>query len=120
MKNFALIGAAGYIAPRHLKAIKAVGGNLAAAYDIADSVGILDQYFPDCNFFTDEFEFYNRLLDDIKVDYMVICSPNFLHEEHCRNALKLGLDIICEKPLVLTLHELDELRELEEITQKNI
>ncbi|MDB5228484.1 MAG: gfo/Idh/MocA family oxidoreductase [Bacteroidota bacterium] len=120
MINFALIGAAGYIAPRHLKAIKSVGGNLLAAYDIADSVGVLDQYFPGCNFFTDEFEFYNRLLDDLHVDYMVICSPNYLHEEHCRNALKLGVDIICEKPLVLTINELEQLQELEHLTQKNI
>lgn len=120
MINFALIGAAGYIAPRHLKAIKSVGGNLLAAYDIADSVGVLDQYFPGCKFFTDEFEFYNRLLDDLHVQYMVICSPNYLHEEHCRNALKLGVDIICEKPLVLTVDELEQLQELEQLTQKNI
>src|SRR3982750_3910565 len=120
MINFALIGAAGYITPRHLKAIKSVGGNLLAAYDIADSVGVLDQYFPQCIFFTDEFEFYNRLLDDLQVQYMVICSPNYLHEEHCRNSLKLGVDIICEKPLVLTVAELEQLQELEELTQKNI
>jgi UDP-N-acetyl-2-amino-2-deoxyglucuronate dehydrogenase len=120
MKNFALIGAAGYIAPRHLKAIKEIGGDLVAAYDISDSVGILDSYFPACHFFTDEFEFYNRLLDDLKADYMVICSPNYLHEEHCRNALKLGMDIICEKPLVLTLAELAELKEMEDLTEKNI
>ncbi len=120
MANFALIGAAGYIAPRHLKAIKDTGGNLLAAYDISDSVGVLDTYFPACNFFTDEFEFYNRLLDDLKVDYIVICSPNYMHAEHCRNALKLGVDIICEKPLVLTLQELEELQELEILTQKKI
>ena len=120
MTNFALIGVAGYIAPRHLKAIKSVGGNLIAAFDISDSVGILDQYFPDCTFFTEEFEFYDRLLNDLKVDYMVICSPNYLHEEHCRSALKLGVDIICEKPLSLTVSELVKLQELEQHTQKNI
>lgn len=120
MNKFALIGAAGYIAPRHMKAIKDTGGELIAAFDIADSVGILDSYFPSCEFFTDEYAFYDFLLDRQKADYIVICSPNHLHAEHCRNALKIGADIICEKPLVLTLAELEELKELEALTGKSI
>lgn len=74
MKTFALIGIAGYIAPRHLKAIKEIGGNLVAAYDISDRVGVLDSYFPDCEFFTDEFSFYDFLLKKCPVDYLVVCS----------------------------------------------
>ena len=93
-KQFALIGAAGYIAPRHLKAIKEVGGNLAAAYDVSDTVGILDSFFPDCEFFTDEFAFYDFLMDKCPVDYLVVCSPNHLHEEHCYAGLKLNADVI--------------------------
>jgi UDP-N-acetyl-2-amino-2-deoxyglucuronate dehydrogenase len=101
-KKFALIGAAGYIAPRHLKAIKEVGGNLVAAYDIADTVGILDAYFPECAFFLEEFAFYDFLLDTCPVDYIVVCSPNHLHEAHCYAGLKLNATVICEKPLALT------------------
>ena len=119
-KKFALIGLAGYIAPRHLKAIKEVGGQLVAALDIADSVGVLDQYFPDCAFFTEEFAFYDFLMDKQPVDYLVVCSPNHLHEEHCYAGLKLNADVICEKPLTLTLHSLDHLLEAEQYTQKHI
>lgn len=118
-KQFALIGVAGYIAPRHLKAIREVGGNLVAALDIADAVGILDRYFPDAEFFTDEFAFYDYLLENT-VDYLVVCSPNFLHEEHCYAGLKLNADVICEKPLALTLDSLRRLQEAEHYTQKNI
>ncbi len=119
-KQFAIIGAAGYIAPRHLKAIKEVGGNLVAALDIADSVGVLDAYFPDCEFFKDEFAFYDFLMDKSPVDFLVVCSPNHLHEEHCYAGLKLNADVICEKPLTLTLESLNNLIEAESYTNKNI
>ena len=119
-KKFALIGAAGYIAPRHLKAIKDVGGELVAALDVSDSAGILDTYFIDCRFFTDEFAFYDYLIDVCPVDYLVVCSPNHLHEEHCRNGLKLNANVICEKPLTLTLESLENLKEAETYTDKRI
>lgn len=119
-KQFALIGAAGYIAPRHLKAIKEVDGNLVAAYDISDTVGILDSYFPDCEFFTDEFAFYDFLIDKCPVDYLVVCSPNYLHEEHCYAGLKLNADVICEKPLALTSESLQNLLDAESYTNKHI
>jgi len=120
MSSFAIIGAAGYIAPRHLKAIKEVGGNLVAALDIADSVGILDAYFPDCEFFKDEFAFYDFLMDKVPTDYLVVCSPNYLHEEHCYAGLKLNADVICEKPLTLSLESLNNLADAETYTEKNI
>ncbi|MEZ5025661.1 MAG: Gfo/Idh/MocA family oxidoreductase [Chitinophagales bacterium] len=120
MANFALIGVAGYIAPRHLNAIKEVGGNLVAALDIADSVGILDAYFPACEFFTDEFAFYDFLMDKTSIDYLVVCSPNHLHEAHCYAGLKLNADVICEKPLGLTLESLQHLADAQAYTNKNI
>lgn len=124
MKNFALIGAAGYIAPRHMQAIKAVGGNLVAALDKHDSVGILDSYFPDCDFFT-EFERFDRHLDKLKrkgtkIDYVSICSPNYLHDSHIRFALRHGADAICEKPLVLNPWNIDALAEIEKETGRRI
>ena len=119
-KNFAIIGTAGYIAPRHLKAIKEIGGNLVAALDIADSVGILDAYFPDCEFFKDEFSFYDFLMEKTSIDYLVVCSPNYLHEEHCYAGLKLNADVICEKPLTLTIESLHNLIEAENYTNKHI
>lgn len=119
-KQFAIIGAAGYIAPRHLKAIKEVGGNLVAALDVADSVGVLDAYFPNCEFFKDEFAFYDFLMDKNHVDFLVVCSPNYLHEEHCYAGLKLNVDVICEKPLTLTLDSLNNLIEAERYTNKHI
>ncbi len=124
MKNFALIGAAGYIAPRHLQAIKATGNNLVAAMDKNDSVGILDSYFPDCDFFT-EFERFDRHLDKlkrkgIKVDYVSICSPNYLHDSHIRFALRHGADAICEKPLVLNPWNIDALAEIEKETGRKV
>lgn len=124
MKNFALIGAAGYIAPRHMQAIKAVGGNLVAALDKHDSVGILDSYFPECDFFT-EFERFDRHLDKlkrkgIKIDYVSICSPNYLHDSHIRFALRHGADAICEKPLVLNPWNIDALEEIEKETGRKI
>ncbi|MCB0487344.1 MAG: Gfo/Idh/MocA family oxidoreductase [Cyclobacteriaceae bacterium] len=124
MKNFALIGTAGYIAPRHMQAIKAVGGNLVAALDKHDSVGILDSYFPDCDFFT-EFERFDRHLDKLKrkgvtIDYVSICSPNYLHDSHIRFALRHGADAICEKPLVLNPWNIDALAEIEKETGRRI
>ncbi len=105
MKKFALTGVGGYIAPRHLKAMKETGNVLAAALDPSDSVGILDSYFPNADFFT-EFERFDRHLEKLRrkgqgVDYVSICSPNYLHDAHVRFALRIGADVICEKPLVL-------------------
>jgi UDP-N-acetyl-2-amino-2-deoxyglucuronate dehydrogenase len=124
MKNFALIGAAGYVAPRHMKAIKETGNNLVAALDKHDNVGILDSYFPNADFFT-EFERFDRHLDKLKrngqnVDYVSICSPNYLHDSHIRFALKHGADAICEKPLVLNPWNVDALEEIEKETGKKI
>jgi len=119
MKNFALTGIAGYVAPRHLKAIKDTGNRLVAAVDPHDSVGILDDYFPGASFFT-EFERFDRHLEmlrrankDNRVHYVSICSPNHLHDAHMRLALRVGADAICEKPLVLNPWNLDQLQELE-------
>ena len=124
MKTFALIGAAGYVAPRHMDAIKHIGGQLVAAVDPHDSVGILDRYFPQCDFFT-EFERFDRHLDKLrragdKVDYLVICSPNYLHDAHCRYGLRNNMDVICEKPLVINDWNMAPLRELEQETGRTI
>jgi UDP-N-acetyl-2-amino-2-deoxyglucuronate dehydrogenase len=121
MKNFALIGTGGYIAPRHLKAIKETGNNLVAAADPNDSVGILDQYFFNTRFFT-EIERFDRHLEKLRrgpqaeenrIDYVSICSPNYLHDAHCRLAMRVGADVICEKPLVINPWNLDPLHEME-------
>ena len=119
MKNFAITGVAGYIAPRHLQAIRDTKNNLLAAVDPHDSVGILDRYFPDVSFFT-EFERFDRHLEKLRrgpvenhINYLTICSPNFLHDAHIRLALRIGADAICEKPLVLNPWNLDALQELE-------
>ena len=122
--RFALIGAAGYIAPRHMKAIKDVGGELVAAVDPHDSVGVIDSYFPECEFFT-EIELFDRHLEKLRrndkgVDYISICSPNYLHDAHCRLALRLGADAICEKPLVLNTRNIDALKEIEDETGRQI
>lgn len=124
MTNYALIGAAGYIAPRHLKAIKETGGDLKVAYDVNDSVGIMDSHFPDAAFFT-EFERFESHVHSAKrngnpVDYVGICSPNYLHQSHMSFALRAGADAICEKPLVLNVSDLDDLASLEKDTGKNI
>jgi len=124
MKNFVLIGAAGYIAPRHMQAIKATGNNLIAAYDPFDSVGIIDSYFPEADFFT-EFERFDRHLEKLKrngvnVDYVSICSPNYLHDAHIRFGLRLGANVICEKPIVLNPWNVDALSELENEYAGNI
>lgn len=120
MKNFALIGAGGYIAPRHMKAIKDTGNNLIAALDKNDSVGILDSYFPDADFFT-EFERFDRHLEKIKrmgkkIDFVSVCSPNYLHDAHIRFGLRIGADVICEKPIVLNPWNIDALEEIEKET----
>ncbi|MCR9190149.1 MAG: Gfo/Idh/MocA family oxidoreductase [Alteromonadaceae bacterium] len=121
-KKFALVGAAGYIAPRHMKAIKDTGNELVAALDKNDSVGIIDSYFPDADFFT-EFERFDRHIDKLRranhghaVDYVSICSPNYLHDSHMRFALRSGADAICEKPLVLNPWNIDALQEIERDT----
>ncbi len=117
MKNFTLIGAAGYIAPRHLEAIKSTGNNLIAALDKHDAVGVLDSYFPDCSFFT-EFERFDRYLEKMKhegnpCDFLSVCSPNYLHDSHIRFGIRSGMDVICEKPLVVTPWQMDWLLETE-------
>lgn len=120
MANFALIGVGGYIAPRHLKAIKETGNKLVAALDVNDSVGILDRFFPDVPFFT-EFERFDRYAEKLRrqnganrIDYVSVCSPNYLHDAHIRFALRIGAHAICEKPLVLSPWNLDALQELEQ------
>ncbi|PQJ77754.1 Gfo/Idh/MocA family protein [Polaribacter porphyrae] len=118
MKNFALIGASGYIAPRHLKAIKDTKNNLLAALDTFDSVGVMDSYFPEADFFV-ETERFDRHLEKLKydkgigLDYISICTPNYLHDAHIRMALRRGADAICEKPLVLNPWNLDALQRME-------
>jgi UDP-N-acetyl-2-amino-2-deoxyglucuronate dehydrogenase len=117
-RTFALIGAAGYIAPRHMKAIKETGNRLVAAFDPNDSVGIIDSYFPEAPFFT-EFERFDRHLDKErrkgeKVDFVSICSPNYLHDAHIRFALRHGAHAICEKPIVLNPWNVDALSEIEQ------
>tara|TARA_B100000963_G_scaffold121937_1_gene106331 strand:+ start:10918 stop:11889 length:972 start_codon:yes stop_codon:yes gene_type:complete len=125
MKNFALIGASGYIAPRHLKAIKETKNNLIAALDPFDSVGIIDSYFPSADFFI-EFERFDRYISklhnekSVNLDYVSICTPNYLHDSHIRFALRQGADAICEKPLVLNPWNLDSLSKVEEKTGKKI
>ncbi len=124
MSNFALIGAAGYIAPRHLKAIRDTGNHLVTAYDPNDSVGIIDSFFPEADFFT-EFERFDRHVEKLKrrgtaVDYVSICSPNYLHDAHIRFGLRNGTDVICEKPLVLNPWNAEALLETEIETGKKI
>jgi len=122
--KFGLTGAAGYVAPRHMKAIKEVGGELVVALDPNDSVGILDSYFPDCSFFL-ETERFERHLEkmyyaDEPINYLSVCSPNYLHDAHCRLGMRSGADIICEKPLVVNPWNLDQLREVEERFGKKV
>jgi UDP-N-acetyl-2-amino-2-deoxyglucuronate dehydrogenase len=123
-KNFGLIGVAGYIAVRHLKAIKDTGNNLLASLDKFDSVGILDNYFPESDFFV-EFERFDRHLDKLKrtgtkIDYVSICSPNYLHDSHIRFALRHQAEAICEKPIVLNPWNIDALQEIEKETGKKV
>jgi UDP-N-acetyl-2-amino-2-deoxyglucuronate dehydrogenase len=124
MKKFALIGAAGYIAPRHMKAIKETGNQLVAALDKSDSVGIIDSYFPDADYFT-EFERFDRYVDKCRrnadgIDYVSICSPNYLHDSHIRFGLRSGADVICEKPLVLNPWNIDAIKVIENETGKKL
>ncbi|MEM9884539.1 MAG: Gfo/Idh/MocA family oxidoreductase [Bacteroidota bacterium] len=123
-KTFALIGAAGYIAPRHLAAIKATQNRLVAALDPSDSVGILDRYFPNASFFT-EFERFDRHLDRLQrqgtnIDYLSICSPNYLHDAHIRFGLRIGANVICEKPLVINPWNVVALQEKEQSNAQKI
>lgn len=120
MKNFAIIGAGGYIAPRHMKAIKDTGNTLIAALDKHDSVGIMDSYFPEADFFT-EFERFDRHLEKLKrqgnkTDFVSVCSPNYLHDAHIRFGLRIGASVICEKPVVLNPWNIDALMEIEKET----
>ena len=124
MKDFALIGAAGYIASRHLKAIKNTGNNLAAAMDPFDSVGIIDSYFPNADFFV-EFERFDRHIDKLKrkekpIHYVSVCSPNYLHDSHIRFGLRNNADVICEKPIVLNPWNIEALMEIEKESNKHI
>ena len=122
--NFGLVGAAGYIAPRHMRAIKETGNNLIAALDPNDSVGIIDSYFPDADFFIEP-ERFDRHMDKLrrkgeKIDYLSICTPNYLHDAHIRMALRNDANAICEKPIVLNPWNVDALQEIEKETGKNI
>jgi len=122
--NFAIIGVAGYIAPRHLKAIKETGNNLVASLDNSDSVGVIDSYFPYADFFV-EFERFDRHIDKLRrtpsrVDYVSICSPNYLHDSHIRFTLRSGAHAICEKPLVLNPWNIEALDSYEKDTGKNV
>lgn len=125
MKNFALMGAAGFVAPRHLKAIQHTGNTLLAAFDPNDSVGVIDSYFPKAHFFT-EFERFDRHLEKLKfeeqqaIDMISICTPNYLHDAHVRFALRNGADAICEKPLVLNPWNAEKLIQLEEQSNNKI
>jgi UDP-N-acetyl-2-amino-2-deoxyglucuronate dehydrogenase len=125
MKQFALIGAAGYIAPRHLRAIKETKNNLLAALDNFDSVGIMDSFFPNADFFV-EFERFDRHIEKLKrekglkIDYVSICTPNYLHDAHIRFALRSDADAICEKPLVLNPWNIEALKTIEKETGKNV
>jgi len=124
MKNFALIGAGGYIAPRHMKAIKDTGNNLIAALDKHDSVGIMDSYFPEADFFT-EFERFDRHIEKLRrqgtqTDYVTVCSPNYLHDSHIRFGLRVGANVICEKPVVLNPWNIDALMEIEKETGQQV
>jgi UDP-N-acetyl-2-amino-2-deoxyglucuronate dehydrogenase len=124
MSNFGMTGVAGFVAPRHLQAIHDTGNNLVAALDPHDSVGILDKHFPNCRFFTEP-ERFDRHLEKLRrdmngIDYLSICSPNYLHDAHCRLALRVGANAICEKPLVINPWNLNQLKDLEKEYKKKI
>ena len=124
MKNFAVFGVGGYVAPRHLKAIKETGNQMVAAYDKSDSVGIIDSYFPEAAFFT-EMELFDRHVSKLKstdnqLDIISVCTPNYLHDAHTRYALRLGTDVICEKPLVLNPWNVDVLQNVENETGRKV
>jgi UDP-N-acetyl-2-amino-2-deoxyglucuronate dehydrogenase len=117
MKRFALIGAGGYIAPRHMEAIKKTNNDLIAVLDKHDSVGIIDSYFPTAKFFS-EFEIFDRYVNKLKyedpIDYLSICSPNYLHDSHIRYGLRVGSNVICEKPVVIDPLDMDALQKIED------
>lgn len=126
MANFALVGAAGFVAPRHMKAIRDTGGRLVAAVDPHDSVGVLDAHFPEARFFT-EIERFDRHLEKLRrepgdgpVDYVTVCSPNYLHDAHVRLAMRVGAHAICEKPLVINPWNLDQLKAVEDEHNKRV
>lgn len=124
MNSFALIGAAGFVAPRHMRAIKETGGDLRVALDPSDSVGIMDSFFPDCRFFT-EFERFDRHIDKLRrsqdpIQWVTICSPNYLHDAHVRFGLRSDCDVICEKPLVLNPWNLDGLADVSASTGRKV
>lgn len=124
MKNFGIIGVAGYIAPRHLKAIKETGNDLVVALDRSDTVGIMDSYFPNSSFYT-EFERFDRFVEKIKhtdkkLDYISVCTPNYLHDSHIRFGLRADSDVICEKPLVLNPWNVDALEIMEKETGRKV
>lgn len=133
VKNFALIGAAGYVAPRHMKAIRETSNELCAAYDVFDSVGIVDSFFPNCSFFT-QYELFERHVTKMenelirrsdgrcsgKLDYVSVCTPNYLHDAHIRFGMRAGADVICEKPLVLNPWSINALQQVEEETGKRV
>jgi UDP-N-acetyl-2-amino-2-deoxyglucuronate dehydrogenase len=124
MKNFALIGAAGFVAPRHMKAIKDTGNSIVCALDKFDSVGVLDSYFPEADFFT-EFERFDRHIEKLRlkkkpVDFVSVCSPNYLHDAHIRFGLRNDADVICEKPIVLNPWNIDSLADIEKQTGKKV
>ena len=119
-----MIGVAGYIAPRHLKAIKETGNNLVVALDKSDTVGILDSYFPNCSFYT-EFERFDRFVEKVKhtpehLDFLTVCTPNYLHDSHIRFGLRAGANVICEKPLVLNPWNIDVLHRMEQESGKKV
>ena len=124
MKDFALIGAGGYVAPRHMQAIKETGNRLVAAMDVHDSVGVLDNYFPEADFFT-SLDLFEKHLEKVKVqgrgvEYITVCSPNHLHDAHVRFGLKLDADVICEKPVVLNPSNVDALMEAEQESGRKV
>ncbi|HBZ35400.1 MAG TPA: oxidoreductase, partial [Rikenellaceae bacterium] len=123
-KKFALMGVAGYIAPRHLKAIKNSGNTMVACVDPFDSVGLLDSYFPECSYFN-QFELFDRHLAKLQsagqgIDYLSVCTPDYLHDAHIRYGLKIGANVITEKPMVLNPKKLDDIELVEKETGKNV
>jgi UDP-N-acetyl-2-amino-2-deoxyglucuronate dehydrogenase len=120
MARFGLIGAGGYVAPRHMQAIRDTGNELVVALDPNDSVGILDSYFPDCKFFTQAERFDRHVLKNEKLDFISICSPNYLHEAHCKLAMRLGANVICEKPLTTNVENIEQIRIVEEQMQRKV
>jgi len=119
-KKFALLGAAGYIAQRHMQAIKNTGNDLIAVVDPHDAVGILDRYFPSCKFFMQTEKFDRYIIKNEDLDFITVCSPNYLHESHCKLGMRLGCDVICEKPLTTTVENLEQLTKIEFETGKKV